>query len=85
MLTTKEALGKLLDQLDNCSQNQAYVHLEVADFRSWNSVEVTDSEIDMVLASEAHWRGGLTCRFWVPTSISLAKKSFLTFQDDKQC
>ena len=52
------------------------MHLEVADFRSWNSEEVSDSEIDMVLASEAHWGGANLQLLGAHKHFSAAKNFF---------
>ena len=43
-------LIKTLQQLEERFQNEAYSHLQVADFRTWQTATVTQEEIDNVVA-----------------------------------
>ena len=60
------------------------MHLEVVDFRSWNSFEVSDSEIDAVLASEARCGGAILQFLGAHKHFSAAKKRFFESPIDER-
>ena len=69
-------LTKLLQQLEERFQNEAYSWLQVADFRTWQTATVTQEEIDKVVASEKKW--GLACPnlYGAHKHFGLAKKRY---------
>jgi uncharacterized membrane protein YgcG len=77
-------VNALLKEFDAHFQNEQYVILAVADYRTWQSVDVSSSEKSNLVALEKQWGVAVPPILGIATSFHLVKKCYFDIPAEKR-